>query len=71
MGLDSIDADLKRPDDVMNPFDFHEQRTTASGTSEVPRVQNILKSYNTNQDYKMAMNCLAWKQQTLAIQFLW
>jgi hypothetical protein len=22
MGLDSIDADLKSPDDVMNPFDF-------------------------------------------------
>jgi hypothetical protein len=22
MGLDSIDADLDRPDDVTNPFDF-------------------------------------------------
>jgi hypothetical protein len=22
MGLDSIDADLKRPDDITNPFDF-------------------------------------------------
>jgi hypothetical protein len=23
MGLDSMDADLDRPDDVMNPFDFN------------------------------------------------
>ncbi len=23
MGLDSIDADLNRPDDVTNPFDFN------------------------------------------------
>ncbi len=26
---------------------------------KVPQVQNILKSYNMNQDYKIAMNCLA------------
>ncbi len=38
---------------------------------KVLRVQNILKSYDTNQDYKIAMNCLAWKQQTRAVQFLW
>ncbi len=26
---------------------------------KVPQVQNILKLYDMNQDYKIAMNCLA------------
>ncbi len=34
MGLDSIDADLKRPDDVTNPFNFDKWWSTASRTSE-------------------------------------
>ncbi len=34
MGLSSIDADLKRPDDVTNPFDFDKWWSTASRTSE-------------------------------------
>ena len=34
MGLDSIDADLNRPDDVTNPFDFDKWQSTASRTSE-------------------------------------
>jgi hypothetical protein len=34
MGLDSIDADLNRPDDVTNPFDFDKWWSTASRTSE-------------------------------------
>ncbi len=34
MGLYSIDADLKRPDDVTNWFNFDNQRSTASRTSE-------------------------------------
>ncbi len=34
MGLGSIDADLKRPDNVTNPFNFVEWRSTASRTSE-------------------------------------
>ncbi len=38
---------------------------------KVLRVQNIQKSYDTNQDYKIVKNCLIWKQQTLTVQFLW
>jgi hypothetical protein len=34
MRLDSMDADLNRPDDVTNPFDFDTWRSTASRTSE-------------------------------------
>ncbi len=34
MGLNSIDAELNRPDDVMNPFDFDKWWSTASRTSE-------------------------------------
>ncbi len=38
---------------------------------KVPQVQNILKLFDTDQNYKIAMNCLPWKQQTLTVQFLW
>jgi hypothetical protein len=34
MGLDSIDADLNRPDDVTNLIDFDKWQSTASRTSE-------------------------------------
>ncbi len=34
MGLNFIDADLNRPDDVTNIFDFDKWWSTASGTSE-------------------------------------
>ncbi len=34
MGLNFIDADLNRPDDVTNPFGFNKWRSTASRTSE-------------------------------------
>ncbi len=50
-----------RPNDVTNPFYFDKWWSTASRTSEVPRVQNILKSYDTNQDYTIVNNCLIWK----------
>ncbi len=71
MGLDSMDADLKnRPNDVMNPFDFDKWRSTASRTSEVPRIK-YLEVVHTNQDYTIVNNCLVWKQQTLTVQFLW
>ncbi len=63
MGLDSISADLKRPDDVTNPFDFDNWQSTASRTSESTTSTNILKLYNTNQDYTMTNNCLVWKRQ--------
>ncbi len=60
MGLNSIDADLKIGlMTSQNLFNFDKWRSTASRTSEVPQVQNILKSYDTNQDYKIVMNCLA------------
>ncbi len=39
---------------------------------KVPRVQkNILKSYDTNQDYTIINNCLILKQQTFTVQFQW
>ncbi len=60
-----------RPNDVTNPFDFEKWQSTASRTSEVPRVQNILKLYNTNQDYTIVNNCLILKQQTFTVQFQW
>ncbi len=72
MGLDSMDADLK--------IGLMMSRICSISTNDgpplvelvkVPQVQNTLKLYNTNQDYKIAMNCLAWKQQTLTVQFLW
>ncbi len=34
MGLNSTDSDLKRPDDVTNPFHFDKWQSTASRTSE-------------------------------------
>ncbi len=34
MGFDSIDADLKRPDNLTNPFNFDKWQSTASRTSE-------------------------------------
>ncbi len=34
MGLDSIDADLKRPDDVTDVFYFDKEQSTASRTTE-------------------------------------
>ncbi len=34
MGLNSIDADLNRPDDITNPFNFDKWRSTAGRTSE-------------------------------------
>ncbi len=71
MGLDSIDADFNRPDDVMNQFVFDKWRSTTSRTSESTLSIKFLKSYNTNQDYTIVNNCLVWKQQTLTVQFLW
>ncbi len=72
MGLDSIDADLKIG---LMTSRIHSILTNDGPLLvelvKIPRIQNILKSYDTNQDYKIAMNCLAWKQQTLTVQFLW
>ncbi len=72
MGLDSMDVDLKIG---LMTSQIHSILMNDSPPLvelvKVPRVQNILKLYDTNQDYKIAMNCLAWKQQTLTVQFLW
>ncbi len=72
MGLNSMDADLKIG--LMTSRIHSILANDGPPLVElvkVPRVQQILKSYNTNQDYNIAMNCLAWKQQTLTVQFLW
>jgi hypothetical protein len=59
MGLNSIDADLKRPDDIKNPFDFDKRCSIASRTSESTRSTNYLKLVQyTNQDYTMTNSCL-------------
>ena len=68
MGLNSMDADLK--------IGLMTSRIRSILTNDgpplvelvkVPRVQNILKLYNTNQDYTIVNNCLAWKQQTMMV----
>ncbi len=59
MGLNSIDADLKRPDDIKNPFDFDKRWSTASRTSESTTNTNYLELVQyTNQDHTMTNNCL-------------
>ncbi len=73
MGLNSMDADLK--------IGLMTSRIRSILTNDgpllvelvkVPWVQkNILKSYDTNQDYTIVNNCLVWKQQTFTVQFLW
>ncbi len=73
MGLDSMDADLKVG--LMTSW----IRLILTNDSppllelvKVPRVQkNILKSYDTKQDYTRVNNCLIWKQQTFTVQCLW
>jgi hypothetical protein len=60
MGLNSMDADLK-----IGPMMAQIRSISINDGPplvelvKVPEVQNILKSYDTNQDYKIAMNCLA------------
>ncbi len=34
MGLNSIDADFNRPDDITNPFNFDKWQSTSSRTNE-------------------------------------
>ncbi len=72
MGLDSMDADLKigLMTSQIRSILMNDGPPLVE-LVRVPRVQNILKSYDTNRDYKIAMHCLAWKQQTLTVQFLW
>jgi hypothetical protein len=60
MGLDSMDVDLN----IGLMMSRIRSILTNDGPPLVelvkaPQVQNILKSYNTNQDYKIVMNCLA------------
>ncbi len=73
MGLNSMDADLKIG--LMTPqirLILTNDGPPLVQLVKVPRVQkNILKSYNTNQDYTRVNNCLFWKQQTFTVQFLW
>ncbi len=56
MGLDSMDADLKIG---LMTSQIHSILTNDGPPLvelvKVPRVQNILKSYNMNQDYKRAL----------------
>jgi hypothetical protein len=59
MGLNSIDADLKRPDDIKNSFNFDKRWSTASRTSESTTNTNYLELVQyTNQDHTMTNNCL-------------
>ncbi len=72
MGLDSVDADLR----IGLMTSRIRSILTNDGSQlvelvKVPGVQNILKLYDMNQDYTIVNNCLAWKQQTLTVQFLW
>jgi hypothetical protein len=60
MGLNSMDADLKIG--LMTSqicLILTNDGPPLVEIVKVPQVQNILKSYNMNQDYKIAMNCLA------------
>ncbi len=60
MGLDSMDADFKIG--LMMSRICSISKNDGPPLVELvkaPQVQNILKSYDRNQDYKIAMNCLA------------
>jgi hypothetical protein len=59
MGLTSIDADLKIG--LMTSqicLILTNDSPPLVELVKVPPVQNILKSYNTNQDYTIVNNCL-------------
>ncbi len=43
MGLDSMDADLNRPDDITNPFNFNKWWSTASRISDSTTSTNYLE----------------------------
>jgi hypothetical protein len=59
MGLNSIDAELKRPDDIKNPFDFDKRWSTASRTSESTTNTKYLELVHyANQDHTMTNNRL-------------
>ncbi len=64
MGLNSMDADLNRPDDVTNPFNFNMWQS-------VPVEPFGIKNADSLETvHKIVMNCLAWKRQTSMVQFL-
>ncbi len=72
MGIDSMDADLNRPDDITNPFDFNMWRSAPMepfGIENTNNSETILYKTSINIELQYS-NGLAWKQQTSTVQFL-
>ncbi len=67
MGLDFIDADLKRPDDITNLFDFDKWQSTASRTSESTMSTKYLEivRYKSGLHHDKQLSCLKKTAQCL------
>ncbi len=62
MGLDSMDADLDRPDDVTNPFDFNLLRSTPVEPfiiENTKSVETLLYEASTNVEWQNSNDFLA------------
>jgi hypothetical protein len=65
MGLDSMDADLDRPDDITNLFDFNlwwSMPVELFGIKNTENLETVLYKTSTNVELQKVMNRLAWKQ---------